>query len=124
MKFAFIAAENACNQFEVNFMCRELEVSKSGYYAFRKRGLSQRRREDLALVPLIHAEFEKHPRGCGSRMVAGALRQQGRAVSRKRVVRLMQDAGLQARAPTPTLERRRATSRRRRAESAGSPIHG
>lgn len=97
MKFDFIAAENAGAQFDVNFMCRELEVSRSGYYAFRKRGISQRQREDLALVPLIHSEFEKHPRGCGSRMVTGALRQLGHAVSRKRVVRLMAEEKLRHR---------------------------
>jgi transposase InsO family protein len=97
VKFTFIAAENAGNHFDVNFMCRELDVSKSGYYAFRKRGISQRQRDDLALVPLIHAEFEKHPRGCGSRMVTGALRQQGRAVSRKRVARLMSEEKLRHR---------------------------
>lgn len=97
MKFAFIAAENAGSQFDVNFMCRELEVSRSGYYAFKKRSISQRRRADLELVPLIHSEFQKHPRGCGSRMVVGALRQQGRAVSRKRVVRLMAEEKLRHR---------------------------
>ena len=97
MKFDFIAAENASNRFDVNFMCRELEVSRSGYYAFRKRGITQRQREDLALVPLIHAEFQKHTRGCGSRMVTGALRQQGHAVSRKRIVRLMAEEKLRHR---------------------------
>lgn len=96
MKFDFIAAENAVtdSRFDVNFMCRELDVSRSGYYAFRKRGLSQRQRDDLDLVPLIHSEFEKHPRGCGSRMVTGALRQRGHAVSRKRVRRLMAEEKL------------------------------
>ena len=94
MKFDFIAAENAHQQFEVNFMCRELGVSKSGFYAYTKRGLSRRDREDLALVPLIHAEFEKHPRGCGSRMVVGALRVEGHPVSRKRVRRLMAEEKL------------------------------
>lgn len=94
MKFDFIAAENAYQQFDVKFMCRELGVSKSGYYAYRKRGISQRKRDDLALVPLIHDEFKKHPRGCGSRMVTGALRAKGHAVSRKRVVRLMSEEKL------------------------------
>ena len=61
-------------------------MSKSGYYAYLNRGSSQRKRDDLALVPLVHAEFKKHPRGCGSRMVTGALRAQGSRVSRKRVV--------------------------------------
>jgi transposase InsO family protein len=89
VKFAFIAAENASKSFEVEFMCRMLGVSTSGYYAYRQRGISEREREDLELVPLIHAEFRKYPRGCGARTVQGALRQQGHCTSRKRVVRLM-----------------------------------
>ena len=97
MKFDFIAAENAYNRFDVKFMCRELGVSTSGYYDYQTRGISQRERDDLALVPMIHAEFRKHPRGCGSRMVLGALRAQGCATSRKRVVRLMAEENLRHR---------------------------
>jgi transposase InsO family protein len=94
VKFDFIAAENADDRFDVKFMCRELDVSTSGYYDYKKRGISARDRTDLALVPMIHAEFSKHPRGCGSRMVLGALRAQGCATSRKRVVRLMAEENL------------------------------
>jgi transposase InsO family protein len=97
VRFDFIAAENAHHRFDVAFMCSELEVSKSGYYAYQKRSISQRKRDDLALVPLIHAEFGKHTRGCGSRMVVGGLRAQGRSVSRKRVVRLMSEENLRHR---------------------------
>ncbi len=97
MKFDFIAAESAHNRFDVKFMCRELKVSKSGFYASRTRGISQRKREDLALVPLVHAEFRKHPRGCGSRMVVGGLRTQGHAISRRRAVRLMSEENLRHR---------------------------
>jgi putative transposase len=49
------------------------------------------------LVPLIHAEFRKHKRGCGSRMVHGALRVHGYAVSRKRIARLMSEEKLRHR---------------------------
>lgn len=97
MKFDFIAAENAYRRFDVKFMCRELGVSTSGYYDHQKRGISQRKRDDLALVPMIHAEFRKHPRGCGSRMVLGALRARGCATSRKRIVRLMAEENLRHR---------------------------
>ncbi|HSD90826.1 MAG TPA: IS3 family transposase [Kofleriaceae bacterium] len=97
MKFDFIAAENADRRFDVKFMCRELGVSTSGYYDYQKRGISKREREDLALVPMIHAEFRKHPRGCGSRMVLGGLRAQGCTTSRKRVVRLMAEENLRHR---------------------------
>ena len=92
MKFDFIAAENANH--DVKFMCRELGVSTSGYYDYKKRGVSAHDLADLALVPMIHAEFSKHPRGCGSRMVLGALRAQGYATSRKRLVRLMAEENL------------------------------
>jgi putative transposase len=103
VKFDFIAAENAEHRFTVEFMCRELEVSTSGYYAYLKRGISQRKRDDLALVPLVHAEFNKHTRGCGSRMVTGALQAQGMRISRNRVRRLMAEENLR-----PRLKRRYA----------------
>jgi putative transposase len=116
VKFDFIAAENAQQRFEVKFMCGELGVSTSGFYAYRKRGISQRKRDDLALVPLVHAEFKKHTRGCGSRMVTGALRAQGHAVSRKRVVRIMAEEKLQHR-----LKRRFVSSKRSKRESSFAP---
>jgi putative transposase len=94
VKFDFIAAENADRRFGVKFMCDALGVSTSGYYDYKKRGISAHDREDLALVPLIHAEFQKHPRGCGSRMVLGGLRAQGCKTSRKRVVRIMAEENL------------------------------
>ena len=120
MKFSFIAAENAsADQFDVKFMCRELAVSTSGYYAYRQRGISQRQRDDLALVPLIHEEFEKHPRGCGSRMIRGALRHRGHAVGRNRVVRLMAEEKLRHR-----LKRRfvRSTKSRRDEDYASNVL--
>ena len=95
MKFDFIAAEKA--DFPIEFMCRMLEVSTSGYYASRKRTVCNRRKEDRRLAELIRAEFGKHRRGCGSRMVLGALRAQGCKTSRKRVVRLMAQEGLRCR---------------------------
>jgi putative transposase len=101
VKFDFIAAENAHRRFNVSFMCTELEVSTSGYYAYLERGIGQRELDDLALIPLIHAEFRKHTRGCGSRMILGALRAQGHRLSRKRVVRLMAEEDLK-----PRLKRR------------------
>ena len=95
MKFAFIEAEKAV--FPVAFMCRMLKVSRSGYYASRARPTSARVRDDRVLVPLMHAEFRKYPRGCGARTLAGALRAHGHHVSRRRVVRLMKQEQLRHR---------------------------
>ena len=97
MKFDFIAAENAKQQFEVSFMCRELGVSKSGFYAYRSREASNRQREDVELAALVVEEFKKHPRGCGSRMIRGALCARGHAVGRNRVRRLMAQQNLRHR---------------------------
>jgi putative transposase len=97
VRFDFIAAESAHKTFDIQFMCRMLEVQPSGYYASRKRGICKRKRDDLALVPLIHQEFKKYPRGCGSRTMLGALRDHGCRVSRKRVVRLMSEENLRCR---------------------------
>lgn len=97
MKFDFIAAENAVGAFDIEFMCTQLGVSRSGYYDHLARGVSQHTKTDHELVLLIRAAFAMHRRGCGSRMVQGTLATQGHAVSRKRVVRLMAEDGLRCR---------------------------
>jgi transposase InsO family protein len=117
VKFDFISAENASNRFTVKFMCRELGVSRSGFYVHLKRELSQRRKDDLALLPKIHAAFAQHPRGCGSRMVVGALRARGIRVGRKRIVRLMSEEKLR-----PRLKRRYVQTTRSRHEDAPANV--
>ena len=94
MRFAFIDEEKA---FPIAYMCRQLQVSRSGYYAWRDRGQSARELEDRELLPIIQAEFQSYPRGCGSRPAMKALREAGRHVSRKRIVRLMAADGLRHR---------------------------
>jgi putative transposase len=95
VKFAFIEAEKAA--FPIAFMCRQLGVSRAGYYASRTRPPAPRRVADLVLVGLVRTEFARHPRGCGSRPIVHALRQGGQPVGRKRVVRLMRLMGLRHR---------------------------
>ncbi len=95
MRFSFIATEKAC--YPVALMCRVLHVSRSGYYAWRKRPAAERRRQDqrLALeVAAIHAESRGR---YGSPRVHAELHQRGQRCARKRVARLMRTAGLRAR---------------------------
>lgn len=76
-------------------MCRLLEVSTSGYYAWLKRPLSQRSREDAILLEKIRM-FHLRSRGTyGVPRIHLDLREEGVWVGRKRVARLMQAAGLQ-----------------------------
>ncbi|MEE8238369.1 MAG: IS3 family transposase [Gammaproteobacteria bacterium] len=95
VRFAFIQAEKA--EFSVRGMCRTLEVSPSGFYAWRRRPPSAHARRDQQLRVLIRASHEASRCRYGSPRVHEDLIEQGEPVSRKRVVRLMQAEGLQAR---------------------------
>ena len=71
-----------------------LGVSKAGYFGWRHRRESHRSGEDRALttrIQVIHSESRKT---YGSPRVHRELRGQGTSVSRKRVERLMRDAGV------------------------------
>jgi len=47
-------------RFPVTFMCEMLEVSRQGYYAWKKRAPSARQKEDVTLTTLIAAIHEAH----------------------------------------------------------------
>lgn len=80
----------------VGTMCRLLEVSTSGYYDWRDRPLSSHARRDVELAALIHGVHERSHRTYGARRVHAELREAyGVRVGRKRVARLMRQAGLQ-----------------------------
>lgn len=88
-------------------MCRVLEVSTSGYYAWRQRGPSRRARENQQLserIQTIHADSQ---RTYGARRVHAELKAQGWIASRPRVERLMRALGLQG----VSRRRRRCTTR-------------
>ena len=96
MRFAFIATEKAW--YPVALMCRVLQVSRSGYYAWCKRPAAERVGKDQRLtleVAAIHAESRGR---YGSPRVHAELRERGQRIARKRVARLMRAAGLRARA--------------------------
>ena len=75
-------------------MCRVLEVSTSGYYAWRQRPPSARARADAELGLRMRAIHE-HSRGTyGAPRIHAELEAEGIEVGRKRVTRLMRAAGL------------------------------
>jgi len=71
-------------------MCRVLGVSPSGYYAWRKRGLSRRRREDAALLERVRGIWEESGRTYGAPGDA-ARRAAPRAAFRAVLARLAQE---------------------------------
>jgi transposase InsO family protein len=94
MRYAFIERERAT--YPVARMCRWLAVSPSGYYAWRQRQPSARTRANDALQVQIEQVFARSRSTYGSPRVTAALRQAGVRCNRKRVMRLMRRAGLQA----------------------------
>jgi len=86
----------------VSYLCDWLKVSRSGYYAWLKRTASLRAIEDKVLSAKI-LTIHRESRGTyGSPRIHEALRQQGIAIGKKRVERLMQDQRLQGRVVTVT----------------------
>ena len=78
-------------------MCRWVGVSRSGYYAWRSRVPSERELSDRALLRRITQIYDRSEGRYGSPRVYETLRQQGYSVARKRVARLMHEAGLKGR---------------------------
>jgi putative transposase len=95
VKFAWIAAEKA--SFRVSALCRALAVSPSGFYAWSRRPPSAHTQRDQRLRVWIRASFEASKHRYGSPRIHRDLREEGEAVSRKRVIRLMQEDDLVAR---------------------------
>lgn len=95
MKVAWVALEKA--NFSVVALCRTLRVTTSGFYAWRGRSESDHAVEDRRLRVLIRASFEASKQRYGSPRVHEDLIELDEQVSRKRLMRLMQTAGLKAR---------------------------
>ncbi len=81
--------------FPVSSMCRVLEVSTSGYYAWLKREPSPRAREDAVLTERIREAHMRSRETYGSPRIHAELREDGVRVGRKRVARLMRAHGLE-----------------------------
>lgn len=98
MKFALIDVEVKSAEFSVTEWCRAMQVSRSGYYAWKMRPESPRAREDRRLAVLVTAAHLEQ-RKAGSMPVHEELKANGICISRKRVIRLMQEHGLRGQTP-------------------------
>jgi transposase InsO family protein len=95
MRFRFIAAEKA--HYPVSLLCRCVQVSRSGFYAWAGRGPSGHAQQDLRLIAQLRLAHADSRQTYGRPRLCRALRARGIAVSGKRVARLMRVAGLRAR---------------------------
>jgi putative transposase len=92
MCFRLIDAKRA--QHPVSLLCSVLGVSRAGYYAWKNRPACARRRRDEVLVEEIRQVHDESQGTYGWPRLHAELRHRGVRVSRKRVARLMRQAGL------------------------------
>ena len=96
MKYAWIDTHRA--EFALTELCEVLEVSVSGYRAWKRGGTPDRQgltdAQLLALIQSIHAELKG---AYGSPRMVRELRARGFPVSKARVERLMREHGLRGR---------------------------
>lgn len=92
MKFELVDAEKA--NFPVGVLCEVLDVSRSGFYAWKKRPPSARAKADERLAVEVAAAHQRSRKRYGSPRVHRALRKKGIRVGRKRVERVMRANGI------------------------------
>jgi putative transposase len=94
MRFRLIDQETA--QHPVSLLCNVLEVSRAGFYAWKKRGRSRRSREDERLKSLIRRSFTESRETYGAPRIHVDLSEDyGVRIGRKRVARLMRELGIE-----------------------------
>jgi putative transposase len=122
VRFAFIRAEDERNggrpradRLPVSFMCAVLEVSRSGYYAWRKRPPPARAVADAELTAEVIRIHREHKGRYGIDRIHKELARAGRRHSPRRVRRLARAAGLSCVHPRPY----KVTTRQARKRQAG-----
>lgn len=91
--FEFVRAHQAI--WKITTQCRVLDVSVSGYYAWRKRLPSKRQQSDVLLGDRIETYYRQSNSTYGRKRIQGDLQDDGIRVSDKRVARLMRERKLQ-----------------------------
>jgi putative transposase len=95
MRFRLIDA--ARKDFPVQRLCKVLDVSASGYLAWKERPACRRQRDDMVLLAHVRSAFTLSNGTYGSPRMVHELRDNGLTIGRRRVARLMRENGLRAR---------------------------
>lgn len=78
-------------------ICIVMQVSRSGYYAWRKYEKSARQKENERLIPIVHAAHKNSKGTYGARRIAEEIKAHGSPCGRVRAGTLMKLAGVSAR---------------------------
>jgi transposase InsO family protein len=81
--------------FKIDDMCRTFGVSRSGYYSWNNRPLSEHDRQEVTVIkPAIRQAFDKSRHTYGCARVSAVLRRMGISISEKRSRRIMREENL------------------------------
>jgi len=94
MKYEFIQVHR--EEFEITVMCRVLDVSRSGYYAWRKRPVSSREMANQGVKELIEDIYYQSRQTYGSPRIQVELADRGIRCGVNRIARLMSEEELVA----------------------------
>ena len=94
MRYQCISAHK--DTYPVQAMCQSLGVSRSGYYAYERAPMSQRKKEDMALLDQIIESHKQSRKTYGSPRVTSDIRDLGKCVGKNRIARLMREHGIKA----------------------------
>jgi len=94
VKYAFVRDHR--RRWPIEVMCRVLRVSRSGFYAWRKRRPSARQKRQEQLLAKIRVVHQENRELYGSPRVHRALLIEGQSVSRNTVAKLMRQAKIRA----------------------------
>jgi putative transposase len=78
----------------IRLLCQVLNVSRSGYYRWRRQPTSARKRRDAELAAQIATAHRKGRGSYGAPRIVKELRDQGTPISQRRCARLMRELGL------------------------------
>jgi len=92
MKYEFISSHRSA--LRVKKMCQAFRVSRSGYYDWQERGLSQREQSNRCLLVKIKESHKGSHKTYGSPRITADLRALGDTCGKNRVARLMRANGI------------------------------
>ncbi|HEX2807101.1 MAG TPA: IS3 family transposase, partial [Kineosporiaceae bacterium] len=118
-RFTFVDREKAL--YAVAVLCRLLKISRAGYYAWVARPPSAREVADGVLTTQIQNAFDSHRRVYGSPRIHAELADADVHVGRKRVARLMREAGIVGLPPLQAQGRDHQTEPQRRSGAGPRP---
>lgn len=94
MKYKFMKEHR--DRHRMDSMCKVLKVSRSGYYAWKRRRPSNRQRENVDLLRNIQEIYKQRRRVYGSPRITKELNEQGIGCGKNRVARIMKENGIRA----------------------------